>query len=60
MLFKTNLERKKRQLELDRVKLAKKEIEFKIEERLEDVERLKEHVKIQDLKIQEIEDELKQ
>lgn len=58
-MFKSNMEKKKRELELERVKLAKKELEFKIDERLEEVERLKEHIKIQDEKIQEIEKELK-
>ena len=36
----SNLEIKRKKLELERVKLAQSEMEFKIEERLQDIERL--------------------
>lgn len=52
------LEKKRKELELERVKLAKKELEFKIEERMEEVNRLREHIKVQDAKIQELEKEV--
>lgn len=50
-----NLERKKIQLELMKVQTARAEMEFRIEERMEDVRRLEEQVVIQLAK----EDELK-
>ena len=53
------LDKKRKELELERVKLAKKELEFKIEERMDEVNRLQEHIKVQDAKIQELEKELK-
>ncbi len=52
-----SLEQKKKQLELERVKLSKRELEFKIEERLEEIERLKAHVKVQDEAIAKLEKE---
>lgn len=53
------LELKKKQAELMRVKAARMELEVKIEERLEEIERLKQHVEIQIKKEQEIEQDLK-
>jgi peptidoglycan hydrolase CwlO-like protein len=53
------LELKKKELELERVKLAKKEMEFKIEERLEEIDRLKSHIEIQNQTIKKIEQEIK-
>lgn len=41
------LDLKRKELELARVKLATQDLEFKIEERLEEIERLREHVKVQ-------------
>lgn len=55
----SSLELRKKELELERVKLAKKELEFKIEERLEEIERLKSHIEIQNETINKIEKELK-
>jgi len=54
-----SLEKMKKELELQKVKIAKQEMELKIEERMEDVRRLKSHIKIQDEKIQELHEELK-
>lgn len=56
----TKLEFKKRTLEYERVKLARQELELKIEERLDEVERLKEHIKVQVAKEEEIKQDLKQ
>lgn len=53
-----SLDLKKKELELQRVQLAKKELEFKIEERLEEVERLKAHILIQGQKEEELKNEL--
>ena len=48
------LEQKRKLLELERCKMAKKELEFKIEERFEEIERVKEHVKLQEKRIEEL------
>jgi hypothetical protein len=48
------LEAKKLQVELMRVAAARAEMEFKIMERLEDIERLKEQIKLQEAKEQEL------
>jgi hypothetical protein len=55
----STLEQRKKELELERVKLAKKELEFKIEERLEEIDRLKSHIEIQNQTIKKIEQEIK-
>jgi hypothetical protein len=52
------LERKKKELELARVKLAKDELEFKVEERLEEIKRLRDHIVTQQDKINELEKDL--
>lgn len=54
-----SLERKKKELELQRVKLAKMDMEFKIEERLEEIKKLKDHVTLQDEAITRIEEEIR-
>jgi hypothetical protein len=41
------LEQKKKVLELAKVEVARKELEYKIEERLEEIERLKAHIQVQ-------------
>ena len=56
----TSLEKQKKELELARVTLAKKELEFKILEREEEISRLKEHISVQDKKISELTLELGQ
>ena len=44
------LELKRMKLELVKVAAARHEIEFRIEERLDEINRLKEHVKVQEAK----------
>jgi hypothetical protein len=53
-----SLEIKKKRLELSKVRVAKEELEFKIEERLEDISRLKEHIAVQEKRERELEGEL--
>ena len=50
----TPLELKRIKLELIKVAAARCEIEFRIEERLDEIERLKDHVKIQEAKEAEL------
>jgi len=52
------LDTKKKELELARVQLARQEMEFKIEERLEEIERLKSNIEIQIKKENELKAEL--
>lgn len=54
----TSLDRKKKELELSRVQLARQEMEFKIEEREEEIKRLKDFIIIQIQKENEIKLEL--
>ena len=51
-----DLERKK--LELVKVEAAKYELEFKIKERMADIQRIKENILIQDKKINELNSEI--
>lgn len=53
-----SLEKKRKQLELSRVEIARKELEFKIEEREDDIRRLKEYIQIQLNKEQELKKEI--
>lgn len=53
-----SLELKRKKLELSRVSQAKEEQAFKIEELLDQIERLKAHMKIQEEAIQKIRSEL--
>lgn len=55
-----SIEQKRKKLELSRVKLARQELELKIEERLDEVERLKQHIEIQLTKEKELEQEIKE
>ena len=50
----TPLELKRIKLELIKVAAARHEIEFRIEERLDEIARLKEHVKVQEAKEAEL------
>ncbi len=50
----TEMEIKRKRLEISRIRLGKEELEFKIEERLEEVKRLQEMVKIQEEKLAEL------
>jgi len=54
------IELKKRQLELARVTLARQELEFRIDERMEEIKRLKENIEIQLAKEEEIKAHLKE
>lgn len=54
-----SLERKKKEMELRRVETARMELELKIDERLEEIERLREHIKIQLEKEEQIKKDLK-
>jgi hypothetical protein len=53
-----NLELERKILELDRVQLARKELEFKRKERLAEIEKLKEHIKVQEQKEIDLIDEI--
>lgn len=55
----TKLDIKRKELELGRVEQARKELEFKIEERMEEIERLKSHINVQLEKEQQLKEELK-
>jgi peptidoglycan hydrolase CwlO-like protein len=55
-----NLEIKKKELELKRVELAKEELAFKIEEKLSEIQRIKDNIVIQDVTIDRLKNELKQ
>jgi hypothetical protein len=50
----TPLELKRMKLELIKVAAARHELEFKIEERLEDISRLKDNIKIQEAREAEL------
>lgn len=50
----TPLELKRMKLELIKVAAARHELEFKIEERLEDINRLKDNIKIQEAREAEL------
>lgn len=52
------LELKRMKLELVKVSAARHEIEFRIEERLDEINRLKEHVKVQEAKEAELKDKI--
>jgi hypothetical protein len=54
-----SLDTKKLQVELLRVSASKAELELRVEERLEEIERLKEHIKISELKEIELKEKLK-
>lgn len=49
-----SLEKKKMQVELMRVQTARMELEYKIEERKDEIKRMMEHVRIQEEKEQEL------
>jgi len=55
-----SIDRKRKELELKRVELAKEELEFKVAEREEDILRIMEHIRIQDEKIKQLREELAQ
>lgn len=53
-----SLEKKKKEMELRRVEVARMELELKIEERLEEINRLKEHINVQLEKEKQLKEEL--
>lgn len=56
--MQNSLEIKKIQVELLRVSAAKAELELRIEERLDEINRLKEHIKISESKEKELKEKL--
>lgn len=54
-----SLEKMKLEVELMRVKASKAEMELKIAERMEEINRVKEHIKVQEDKIQDLELKIK-
>jgi len=54
----SDLEKSRKELELSRVRYAKQEMEFKILERLADIERLKENIKSQEKREEELINEI--
>ena len=55
-----DLEKKKKELEIKRVLLARDEMEFKIAEREADIMRLKDNIEIQNKRIEELNLEIKE
>jgi len=53
-----SLELKRKKLELQRVSVASEELKFKIEERLDEIEKLKKHIEIQENTIIKLIDEI--
>lgn len=53
-------EKKRVELELLKVSTAKAELEFKIEERLQEIERIKEHIVIQEKRQYELKQQINQ
>lgn len=53
------LERRRKEAELARVKAARLDLEVRVEERLEEIQRLREHIEVQIKKENELEQELK-
>ena len=56
----TPLERKKKEVELMRVSASKEGMELTIMERIEEIERVRDNIKVQEKKMAELEEELKQ
>lgn len=57
--MQNKLEIKKLQVELMRVSAAKAELELRIEEKLDEIERIKEHIKISEAREKELIQKLK-
>lgn len=57
--MQNSLELKKLKVELLRVSAAKAELELRIEERLDEIERIKEHIIISEAKEQELKEKIK-
>lgn len=54
-----SLETKRKEVELLKVSAAKAELEFKILEKLEDIERIKQHIELQIKREVELKEEIK-
>ena len=54
----SNLKKKKLELDIMKVAAAKAELEYKIEERLEDIQRMKDHILLQETREKELKEEL--
>lgn len=54
------LDKRKKEVELMRVKVAREELVLKIEEKLDEIERLKAHIKVQDEAQEKLEKMLKE
>ena len=53
-----SLEVSRKKLELGRVRLAKQELEFKLEQNMEEINRLQEHIKVQESKEKDLLEEI--
>lgn len=54
-----SLEKKRKELELARVRMARQELEFRIEERMEELARIRENIEVQLKRELELTNELK-
>lgn len=52
------LEMKRKEVEIIRIKASSAELEFKIMERMDEIERIKENIKLQKARVEELEKEL--
>lgn len=59
LYMQNSLEIKKLQVQLLQVSAAKAELELRIEERLEEINRIKEHIKISEAKETELKEQLR-
>lgn len=55
-----SLEFKRLKMDLLKAQAAKAELEFKIEERLQEIQRIEDHIKLQDARIKETEAKLEE
>lgn len=55
----SNLQKKKIEMDLLKIAASKAELEYKIEERLEDIKRMQDHIKLQEDRETELNEELK-
>ena len=53
-----SLEKKRKELELSRVRMARQELEFRIEERMEEIARVRENIEVQKKREAELTKEL--
>lgn len=56
--MQSKLETKKTEVELLRVSASKAELELRVQERLEEIDRLNEHIKVSEAKEQELKEKL--